>query len=62
MKLQYPFDYYWKKYNEGNCPFCNDSEINYMENLDVIYCSIYGGYLSISQDDVLQAPKVKANA
>jgi len=48
--LSYPFNYYWKKYLEGKCPFCG-SDIEYtMENGDIIYCSHYGGYLVIYQD------------
>ncbi|MGD0070894.1 MAG: hypothetical protein ABSB71_04975 [Candidatus Bathyarchaeia archaeon] len=51
MKLEYPFDYYWKKYSEGHCPFCDSEEIQDFENLDVAHCSVYGGYLSIYQDE-----------
>lgn len=56
MKLPYPFDYYWKKYLGGKCPFCGSEEIYTFENYDVIRCSIYGGYLSLYQDEAFAGP------
>lgn len=49
-KLDHPFSYYWKKYKEGRCPFCNADIQQTFENDDVVHCSIYGGYLAIYQD------------
>lgn len=58
MKLKYPFNYYWSKYVEGKCPFCDDdSSLQTFENYDVIYCSIYDGYLGIYQDDAFAGPE-----
>jgi len=57
MKLSYPFDYYWKKHGEGKCPFCDGDIEQTFENYDIIYCSIYGGYLSIYQDAAFAGPE-----
>lgn len=57
MKLPYPFSYYWSKYSQGKCPLCDDeTSFQSFDNLDVIHCSIYGGYLGINQDDALAGP------
>lgn len=42
---------------EGKCPFCDSQEIYTFENYDVVHCSIYGGYLSIYQDDAFAGPE-----
>jgi hypothetical protein len=49
-KLKHPFNYYWKKYMEGKCPFCDADIIHTFENDEIIFCSGYGGYLVIYQD------------
>jgi len=37
MSLPYPFDYYWKKYMNGKCPFCNE-DIEYTFENDIETC------------------------
>lgn len=45
-KLNHPFNYYWKRYSEGKCPFCDADLIATSENKDLIRCREYGGYLT----------------
>lgn len=50
-KLEYPYNYYWKKYAiKSKCPFC-DADIEFTsENYDIVKCNAYGGFLSIHAD------------
>ena len=45
-KLSKPFDYYWKMYMDGKCPFCKADLIATSENRDIVFCQEYGGYLT----------------
>lgn len=49
-KLPKPFDYYWKMYMEGKCPFCGENLEYTMDDETIVYCSQYGGYCTIYQD------------
>jgi len=42
---------------DGTCPFCDDdSQLQTFENLDVVRCAIYGGYLATYQCDAIAGP------
>ncbi len=47
MKLASPFNYYWKTYADGKCPFCKSDRITTAENGQIIFCTVYGngGYV-----------------
>lgn len=51
-KLRYPFNYYWRKFQEGKCPFC-DEDIEYEFGGDIIYCNQYNGYITAYQDEAV---------
>jgi hypothetical protein len=48
-KLKHPFSYYWKKYMEGKCPFCDSDELATSEDGRLVFCTGYekGGYISL---------------
>ena len=50
MAYAHPFNYYYSKLLEGNCPFCNEPLEYTFEGCDVIYCDALRGYLSLYED------------
>ena len=47
-KLPFPYSYYFSKYSEGKCPFCDSENLVSSDNDDIVKCTGYenGGYLS----------------
>ncbi|MEM3526560.1 MAG: hypothetical protein QXV37_04015 [Candidatus Jordarchaeaceae archaeon] len=50
--MKYPFDYYWRSYKEGKCPFCGFSSLFYSANDEIIFCKGYGGYTSMDACEI----------
>jgi len=43
-----PFNYYYSKYEEDRCPFCENDDshkLHFFLNDDVVYCRAYKGYI-----------------
>ena len=55
-RMPKPFDYYYKKYQDGVCPWCGtEVGLAAFEGNEVRFCTFYGGYISeaqcLAQDD-----------